>query len=755
MSPVNHRALFEHARDGILVLDASLYCVDANRAFAAMLGATIDQVVGRTAASLIHPQDLAAHPLQTDGVARDGSTLTMRRFLHADGSVVMGEVSVSPVDDGTTLVVVRDASSRPSLDALRDSEARFRAVAENLNAGLVVTDLESRAVYVNERVCAFTGYAREELVGRSLAPLLFPPYEHAPHADRLGRQVAGRREQYEVEHRRKDGSSFLGEVSSAPLHDGEGRMVGTVSVVIDVTERYEWEREMAQREHRYRMLFEVTPLPAWVYDTESLRFLAVNPAAVAHYGYTEEQFLGMTILDIRPPDEVQRVISQVRARKGAGGQSRGWGYRHRKADGTLIDVEIISHAFDFDGRQARIVLVNDVTEQSRMRRREREVEAQLVQAQKMEAVGRLAGGVAHDFNNLLSIVLSAAEALEDDLPKATKLREDVSDIRQAVERGAALTRRLLAFGRKEVHAPALVDVNEVVASVQRLLARVLGGAVRLQVRKGVDHAYVLADPSQLEQVLVNLAINARDAMPKGGTLVIATTMRELEREAVALGVLPGPYVSIEVSDEGVGMDETSLARAFEPFFTTKGPNQGTGLGLPTVYGIVKQSAGAVTMASRVGEGTQVTVYLPRAEAPTRTGEAPRARIESNGRPLALAGGRVLLVEDEPRVRAQARRLLERCGYTVIEAAEGAEGERQFRAHSGEVDVVVTDIVMPVLGGVEMVARLRAEAPEVPVVFVSGFTAEDRDLPLDVRTAFVPKPYTIATLCEAIAGVVAA
>jgi len=748
MTAPDYKALFELACDGMAVIDASLNLVRVNRAFADLVGIPADALVGRSVVSLLHPADLAENPIRTALVERDRSTMSLRRLLCADGSAVQTEVASSWLEDGGMLCVVRRTDRDPTVAMLRETEARFSAVAENLHAGLVVTDLDNRAVYVNSYLCDRTGYAREELVGRRLARLFFSPEDQERDRQRLLRREAGEREVYEVEHRRRDGTTFLAEVSAGPLLDGTGRVIGTIGVVIDISDRSRFERELAEREQRYRLLFEVTPLPAWVYDVQTFRFLAVNPAAVTHYGYSAEQFLRMTILDIRPQEDVDRVKLQVLARRrGFETQSRGWGYRHRKANGAVIDVDVISHAFDFEGRPARVVVINDVTDQQRLRSREREVEAQLLQAQKMEAVGRLAGGVAHDFNNLLSVVLNAASALEAELPGDSELREDVGDIRQAVERGAALTRQLLAFGRKEVHAPSQVDLHDVVHNVERLLARALGGGARLEVHRTAPTAAALADPHQLEQVLVNLVINARDAMPHGGTVTVSTGTTDLARaEAEALGVVPGRYASLEVADTGVGMDERTMLRAFEPFFTTKGPHEGTGLGLATVYGIARQSGGAVRLASEPGAGTRVTVLLPSGDASgARTAQLPRAE-----QPTAVRGaGTVLLVEDEPRVRAQARRLLERCGFAVIEAADGAEGERQFEEHRTSLDAIVTDVVMPEMGGVEMVTRLRSRVPTMPVVFVSGFTAEDRDLPLDPRTVFVPKPYTMATLCGAI------
>jgi PAS domain S-box-containing protein len=493
----------------------------------------------------------------------------------------------------------------------------------------------------------------------------------------------------------------------------------------------------------FRLLFDATPLPAWVYDAETLRFVAVNRAAEEHYGYSEDEFLANTILFIRPSEDFQRVVDYAHDRPGT---ERVGVFRHRRKDGGLIDVETISYGFELDGRRVRIVVINDVTDQLRVRDQQEQLQAQLLLAQKMDAVGRLAGGVAHDFNNLLSVILGAAETLGKALAPYDPLQEEVADIRDTVGSGAALTRQLLVFGRKEVRTPGLLDVNEVVTNVERLLMRVLGSSVRIELRREVEHAPVVADARQLEQVLVNLAINARDAMLRGGTLTIRTGRTTLDvAAATVLDVIPGSYVTIDVEDTGSGMDEATRSRAFEPFFTTKGPAQGAGLGLAMVYGIVRQSGGAVSLQSAPGAGTHVRIHLPLGDASAAA--APTTALKAESR------GLVLLVEDEPRVRAQARRLLQRSGYEVIEASDGVEGKRAFSEREGDIDVVVTDVVMPIVGGIEMVTTLRAVQPALPVVFVSGYTAEEQDLPLDERTAFLIKPYTIESLCDAIAAVV--
>ncbi|PYP81544.1 MAG: hybrid sensor histidine kinase/response regulator [Gemmatimonadetes bacterium] len=623
--------------------------------------------------------------------------------------------------------------------------------------GMIVFDASRRVRLANDAFAALVGEQAEALVGRHFEELTEQsdrPAHSSPVQElaTFGSVVT----MYRV--RPVHGEPIDVEISSTLLEDG-----GTFSVVRDTRRRSEFGAPrssggwLAQRTSGPRMrvtepftvardvrlLFDAIPLPTWVYDAETLRFIAVNRAAVEHYGYAEEEFLANTILFIRTSDDAPSLLDRSHDRPG---DDRGAAIRHRRKDAEPIDVETISYDFELDGRRVRIVVVNDVTEQLRTRDQREQLQAQMLLAQKMDAVGRLAGGVAHDFNNLLSVILGAVETLGKGLASYDPLQEEVTDIRDAVGRGAALTRQLLIFGRKEVRTPGLLDVNEVVRGVERLLMRVLGSSVKIELRCGVEHAPVVADASQLEQVLVNLSINARDAMLRGGTLTIRTGETTLDlAAATVLDVIPGPYVTIDVEDTGVGMDEATCNRAFEPFFTTKGSAQGAGLGLAMVYGIVRQSGGAISLQSAPDAGTRVRIHLPRGDA----GAAPalaRAAIDESR-------GLVLLVEDEPRVRSQARRLLQRSGYEVVEASDGAEGKHIFAERHGDVDVVVTDVMMPLLGGVEMVATLRAIQSDLPVVFVSGYTAEEQDLPLDDRTAFLTKPYTIDALCDAIAAVV--
>ena len=653
------------------------------------------------------------------------------------------------------IIPAAPASGLPSTDPAMALD--FRYYFDTACDGMIVFDASRRVRLANAAFAELFGEPAGSLVGRHFEELTEQsdrPAHSSPVQElaTFGSVVTMHRV------RAANGDPIDVEISSTLLEDG-----GTFSVVRDTRRRSElgaprtsggWVAprvsgprmrvtEQLAEVRDFRLLFDAMPLPAWVYDAESLRFVAVNRAAVEHYGYSEEEFLANTILFVRPAEDHQRVLNYLHDRPGT---DRAGAFRHRRMDGELIDVETISRAFELDGRRVRIVVINDVTDQLRVRDQQEQLQAQMLLAQKMDAVGRLAGGVAHDFNNLLSVILGAVETLGKALASYDPLQEEVTDISDAVGRGATLTRQLLIFGRKEVRTPGLLDVNEVVIGVERLLMRVLGSSVKIELRRDVERAPVVADAGQLEQVLVNLAINARDAMLRGGTLTIRTGEETLDVSAAAvLDVIPGPYVTIDVEDTGVGMDEATRSRAFDPFFTTKGPAQGAGLGLATVYGIVRQSGGAVSLRSVAGVGTHVRIHLPRGGV---SDVAELATVQT-----AATRGVVLLVEDEPRVRSQARRLLQRSGYEVVEASDGAEAKRIFAERQGDIDVVVTDVVMPIVGGVELVATLRAVQPELPVVLVSGFTAEEQDLPLGDRTAFLTKPYTIEALCDAIDAVV--
>ena len=744
--PTDYKSLFTHAADGIVVTDAAHRVVDVNDAFARMIGRAREEIIGLSPAEFIVASDVQDRPALTEELEREGIVLSIRRLQHADGKSVPVEIHATRMPDGTTVGIVRSVRQRPLATALHSAETRLRVVGESLNVALVVTDADNKAVYANAQMALLTGYSADDLIGRAMGDLVVQGNERRDHHMRARR--LGHAGKYEVLHYRKDGSTFTALISGSPMLAEDGEFMGTVAVVEDITERRRLENALAERELRYRSLFEVTPLPTWVFDLETFRFKAVNPSAVQHYGYTEAEFLGMTLLDIRPPEGAAEFKALMESATPPPFAKRA---EHRKKDGTIIQVALVGEDLILEGHASRLIIARDITDELRLHERQQSVEQQLRLAQKMEAVGSLAGGVAHDFNNLLSVMLGAADSLSHALPRESPLRDDVRDIRESAERGAALTRQLLSLGRRDVHAPTFVDVNEVVRSVAHLLQRTIGTHIRTTVACATHPLIVLADAGQLEQVLMNLTINARDAMPDGGNLRIETKVCTLDAEGAApIGIDPGTYVCLAVLDEGMGMDEATRARAFEPFFTTKGPTQGTGLGLSTAYSIVKQAGGGIALESEPGRGTSVTMYLPRSHGDVQAVDLRRSlEHRAVGR-----RGRVLLVEDDPRVRAQAHRLLERYGFNVTEAENGAEGLSAYAASPGSFDIIVSDVMMPTMGGVEMVTELRRTFPNAPVVFVSGYTASDRELPLDARTIFIAKPYSIEALCSAMDSLIA-
>ena len=507
------------------------------------------------------------------------------------------------------------------------------------------------------------------------------------------------------------------------------------ALAAEVEERRRAEERLRASEEEYRLLFDSNPHPMWVYDFTTLEFLAVNDAAVRRYRYSREEFLAMTIRAIRAPEDVPELERALRERTHQALDTPGV-FRHRGKDGQLILADIASRAIHFLGREARLVLAADVTER-------RNLEEQLLQSQKMETVGRLAGGVAHDFNNLLGVITGYGELLKKRVEEP-RLRKYVDDILGAAERGSALTRQLLAFSRKQVLQPKSLDLNVVVGDMGGLLRRVIGEDIQLVTAFDDALWKVKADPGQIGQVVMNLAANARDAMPRGGRLTIATANVTLDDAYARLhpGVSPGAYAMVSVSDNGQGMTREVQARAFEPFFTTRTTGQGTGLGLATVHGIVKQSGGHIWLYSEPGQGTTFKIHLPREDAPAEK-ETPAAAAA----PPPRGSETVLLVEDEDSLREIVRECLEDAGYTVLDAGSGARALEASASHSGPLHLVITDVVMPGMGGREVVERLQAARPQVRALYMSGYTDDAMVLHgvMVADMAFLQKPFSAAAL----------
>jgi len=530
------------------------------------------------------------------------------------------------------------------------------------------------------------------------------------------------------------------DLSAVPegFHIGHLRLVSH-KLYEKVTELDAARREFEATASKYRMLFRAHPEPMWVYHTQTLRFLEVNDAAIAQYGYSRDEFMAMTVKDLIPPEAIPaflETIGKVQEDK------RSVPRLARKKDGTVIDVEVSTRDL---GHETRYVMARDVTQA-------RKAELQLHQAQRMESLGQLAGGVAHDFNNLLGVILNfswfvkanlTAEVEGGDGERWRPVLKDMERIERAAENAARLTHQLLAFARVDVIQPRRLNINVAVAEMEPLLRRTLGEHIDLIASPGPELWPVLIDSGQLNQVVTNLAINSRDAMAKGGKLTIDVDNVDVDLAYAASrpNLKPGRYVRLRVSDTGAGMDKATLDHVFEPFFTTKPRGQGTGLGLATVYGIVTQAGGTIDVYSEPGLGTRVSVLLPA------TDQALKAEVAVSDVPRAPATETVLVVEDSDDLREIVDRILTSSGYKVMVAGDGVAALEMARGYSGRIDLLLTDVIMPHMQGNELAPRLVAARPGMRVLYMSGFAqpALGSNGTLAPAVALLDKPFNEPTL----------
>ena len=490
-------------------------------------------------------------------------------------------------------------------------------------------------------------------------------------------------------------------------------------------------QQLMESELRFRRLVESNPDALVVYDAETGSIVDANPAAIALYGYAPEELMRLRVDDLRP----------ARDETGAWATSSGPTLEsHWRKGEQSFPCEVVTTELRIEGRSVRVLTARDVSERERTRADKGRLEEQLRVAQKMDAVGRLAGGVAHDFNNLLAVIQAHADFLSQQLPPASESHAELEGILRASTRGAALTRQLLLFSRHKPIEFGQVDVNAVVTDVQKLLARVIGAPIQVAVQLDANLPQVKADADQLSQVVLNLAVNARDAMPRGGRLSISTSAVDLvDRTGLHAGDLqPGRYVCLSVEDTGDGMDFGVLSRLFEPFFTTKDPGKGTGLGLTTVYGIVRSSGGAIDVRSQEGKGSAFIVYLPVTENGAQPSwPAPQPRAQGRGETI-------LVVEDDEKLRVLVRRILTANGYTVVEHATGREALRAALDAASPLDLLVTDIVMPEMSGRDLAEQIQRVRPGVRVLFMTGYTQQAVQ-EIGPSVGFLLKPFPTTAL----------
>jgi PAS domain S-box-containing protein len=710
------RLIFDTVPDSITItrLSDGRY-LQVNDYFCQLTGYSREETIGRTVADLnvfVRPRDREdfIREMREKGEVKDQEI----QYRKKDGTLFTTLLSARPIHYGgedSLVAVVTDITKRKMIeDALRQSEAQHRKLVEAMREGFGVVDERNMITYINKRFADLLGYRPEEMIGRPVADFVDPEYWNRLR-EQGERRRRGEAAPYEIAWRRRDGQGIHTLMSPEPVFDEQGGFKGSSAVITDISERKQMEEALKKSEERYRLLVENANEAILVIQGGLIRF--VNPKAVAIMRWGNQELTPKPFLDFVHPEDRETVLRRYQERLTGQPLPSIYSFRLLDQEGNTIWVEINAVQVNWEGEPAALVFLTDITEK-------KQLELQFLQAQKMEAIGRLAGGVAHDFNNLLTSILGHADLMLLALRPGDPLVSDIREIKKAADRATDLTRQLLAFSRKQILQPKVLNLNQVIGDMKKMLRRMIGEDIELETNLAPDLGQVLVDPGQIDQVIMNLVINARDALPQGGKLAVTTQNAAITADEGRryVGSKPGAYVLLVVQDDGLGMSAEVQSHIFEPFFTTKELGKGTGLGLSTVYGIVKQSNGYIWVESEPGRGTTFKIYLPRIE-----GRAASA-IRPEKAPHSYQGTEtILLVEDNDLVRQLAHSVLEQFGYRVLEARNGAEAHRLSRGYEGKIDLLLTDVVMPGMSGQALAERIREGRPTTEILFMSGYSEE--------------------------------
>ncbi len=735
------RSLFENHAAVQLVIDAeSGNIIDANNSAATFYGWTREQLRQMRIQDIntLSPEEIN----QEMEKARSNQRIHFE-FLHRliDGSIRDVEVFSSKIESkGKDLLhsVIHDITARRLAEkALKKSEQSFSQLFESAPVPMAyVSDVEGyRGTTWNQAWYRTFGYCQEEADGRSGndIKLWVDPTDRERFIEMAKRQnyVAD----FEALLRRRDGSILTCSLFARFIDKTDHRLL--MAVYLDITDR-----KRAEEVLRFTQFAIDHMADAAFWMTSDARFFYVNQAACRALGYSREELVRMTVADISPEFPIETWPdhwNELREKKHIVFQTT-----HRKKDGRVYPVEIHANFVEVDEHEYNCAFARDITERERVDRERQKLQAQLSQAQKMESVGRLAGGIAHDFNNMLGAILGYTELGLLGVSTTDPTYGTLKDIQKAAQRSVNLTQQLLAFARKQTVAPKLLELNATVEGMLKMLRRLIGEDIDLEWLPGKDLGPVRLDPTQIEQMLANLCVNARDAIHDTGKVTVETGAATVDENdfTAHVGMVPGEYVMLAVRDNGCGMNAETRSHMFEPFFTTKEVGKGTGLGLATVYGMVKQNNGFIDVHSLPGQGTTIEIYFPR-----KTVETGRATKNDEAQPTARGHETILLVEDEPMILDITTRMLERQGYAVRSAATPGGAIGLAREHAGEIHLLITDVVMPEMNGRDLAKNLLSLYPNIKRLFMSGYTADviAHHGVLDEGVQFIQKPFSVQTL----------
>jgi len=741
VSEARYRRLFETAQDGILILDAqSGMITDVNPFLTALLDYTRDDFLGKTlwdigAFRQIQESKAAFRELQNKEYIRYENLPLETR----SGRRVNVEFVSNVYDESGKRVIqcnIRDITARKQGEALlHESQQRLAGIIASATDSIITVDEQQRVVLFNAAAGKMFGCSEAEAVGQSIERFFPQPFHDSNSAHIRALRETGvtnpvMGSTQSILAIRSDGEEFEIEASISEA-ESSGKKIITV-IMRDVSVRKQSEHALRTSEERFSKAFRNNPLAITISTEAEGRYSDVNEAFLDLLGYQRKDVIGRTAAELHfwvEPSDRGEMIRQLKEERAVAKRQM----RYRTAEGKVREAEVWAESIEVDGQPCVLAITRDVTEMNQL-------EAQLRQAQKMEAVGRLAGGIAHDFNNLLGIIIGYSDISLGLIAPENPVNRYILETKKAAKRAALLTKQLLAFSRKQVIFPRVLDLNELVRNATEMFLRLVGEDVSVEFRPHGPLSSIKADPGQIEQVLMNLVVNARDAMPKGGKIIIETGEAELDDDYVSLhqGSHAGQYVVLAVSDTGCGMDETIQSQIFEPFFTTKEVGHGTGLGLSTVYGIVKQSEGNILVYSEPGKGTTFKIYFPRVGAKAEALVSSHDEVEPRGQSETI-----LVVEDDKTLRGLTIKLLRDGGYRVIEAKNGEDALRIMAASEAAIDLLLTDVIMPQKSGPELVKQVEKGHPKTRFVFMSGYSDDmvKRHGLLMQEDSFLEKPFT--------------
>ena len=746
------RDFVENMEDACCEMDLAGNLTFYNEAFLKTTGYTYDEYMALSHWDRHPTREEAKHAFKIyDDVYRTGIPAKNVEYksLHKDGTISIAEGSISLIHDKSgnpvgLRAIGRDITERRQMEeTLRRSEERYRTILDEMADGYFEVDLTGNYTFVNDANCHLLGYPREELIGINFRSQVVKEdikilYNTFNNIYRTGKPERG------ISYRAlcKDGTTGFAEISAFPMLNKKGAVIGFRGIGRDVTERKRMELELA----RYRDFVENVEDACFEMDLSG-NVTFYNEPFLKTTGHTYDEYLAMSRWDRHPTrEEAKRVFKIYDNVHRTGIPAKSVEFKRSRKDGTINVSEVsISLVLDKLGQPVGFRGIGrDITDRKQAEEEKARLQDQLLQAQKMESVGRLAGGVAHDFNNMLGVIIGHTDMAMDHVDQDQPLFAHLMEIRKAAERSAKLTRQLLAFARKQTVSPKVLDINETVDGMLKMLQRIMGEDIHLAWLPGVNLWHVKMDPSQIDQILANLCVNARDAIDGVGKVTIETGNITFN-EAYCIdhmGSVPGEYALLAVSDDGCGMSKDILGKIFEPFFTTKEVGKGTGLGLATVYGIVKQNNGFINVYSEPDQGTTFKIYLPR-----HIGKAEQADMEKHQEPVIGGQETVLVVEDEAAILDLCKLMLENHGYRVLTAGAPGEAIRMAEEHLGKIHLLMTDVIMPEMNGRDLAKKILSLYPDIKRLFMSGYTADviAHHGVLDEGVYFIQKPFSAIDL----------